>query len=170
MSICHGTDYASKYSTRNHTCRHLSDRGMASIYRMGMMHVYRNRLAEKFIGVIIAVVISPGTVHIVSPTAVVMITDTSFPSRNITSAADARGSTFHEAATAGHKVRAVPFLVFGRVGHTIWTAVPVGGMTIVRPIVSATNLITLHTLVIAATSLSLGTGFQTWHKHCHHHR
>jgi hypothetical protein len=65
-----------------------------------MMHMGRHRFAEKIIRVIVAIIVSPTSVHIVCPTSVVMIPYTPFPTRNIASACYAGRSTLHQASAA----------------------------------------------------------------------
>ena len=167
MSVCHGTDYATQYGTGNNTGRHFSCRGMTSIHRTRVMHMYGNWFAEEIVGIIVAVVIPPGTVYIVTPASVMVVAYTALPTRHITSAADTGRGTFHKAASARNEMVVVPAPVPGGMRHTVRTSVPFGLLAIVIAIIVATYLSTFYTLTVASAPLSLSIGFQTWHKHCH---
>ena len=94
-SVGHGTYYATQYGTSHNTCSHLTCRRMAHVDSWRMMHMGRHRFTEEFIGVIVAIIVSPASVHIVCPTSVMMIPHTPFPPRNIASACYAGRSTLH---------------------------------------------------------------------------
>lgn len=167
MSVCHGTDYATQDGTGNNTGRHFSCRGMTSIHRTRVVHMYGNWFAEEIVGIIVAVVIPPGTVYIVTPASVMVIAYTALPTRHITSATDTGRGTFHKAASARNEMPVVPANVLGGMRHTLRAPVPFGLLAIVIAIIVATYLSTFYTLMVASAPLSLSIGFQTWHKHCH---
>lgn len=167
MSICHGTNYATQDGTGHHTGRHFSGRGMACTHCTRVRHMYWNRFAEEVVGIIVAVVIPPGSVYIVTPASVVMIAYTTLPTRHITSTADTWRDTFHEAASARNEMIIVPVLMPGGMRHTVRTSVPFGLLAIVVAIIPVAHLTAFHSIMVASATLSLSIGFQTWHKHCH---
>ena len=167
MSVCHGTDYAPQDGSGNHTGSNFSGRSMARVNGTGVVYMRRNRFAEEIIGIIVAVVIPPGSVYIVTPASVVMIAYTALPTWHITSAADTGRGTFHEAASARNEMAVVPVLVLGGMRHTVRTSVPFGLLAIVVAIIPSARLTAFHSLVVASATMGLSIGFQTWHKHCH---
>lgn len=135
----------------------------------GMVHVLRNRFAEEVVGIIVAVVIPPGTVYVVTPASVVVVAYTALPTRHITSAADTGRGTFHKAASARNEMAVVPVPVSGSMRHTVRTSVSSVLLAVVAAIIATPDLAVFHALSVASAplSLSLCIGFQTWHKHCH---
>ncbi len=163
--------YTTQHRSCHHTSSHLAGSCMVYVNSWRMMYMGRHRLAEELIRVIVAIVVSPAPVHIVRPTTVVMVLDTSLPTRNITSACYARGITLHQTTTAWNDMPVMLGLWCMRYTNMmhlpvrmrtldIAVCLPALGMTL-RTGFARTPV--LHTGIGTTTTLSLGTCIETCH-------
>ena len=171
LSVGHSTYYATEYSPSHHTGNHFTGRSMSGMHHRSVVYMCGNRLAEEIIGIVVAVIISPASVHIVCPASVVHVTYTTFPAWNIATAVHpGRGAPYQAAATR-HKMP----VVLGGMSH--------GGMTPPGPgpvmpkvavaalarfaafHISAAGFTALHPCfpVIMATALNLCACIETCH-------
>jgi hypothetical protein len=63
--VGHGTYYATKYGTCYYTGGNITGRSMTGVHHWRMMYVWRYGFAEEFVGVIVAIIVSPTTIHII---------------------------------------------------------------------------------------------------------
>ena len=168
LSVGNSTYYATEYSPSHHTGSHLAGCCMVYVNSWRLMYMGRHRLAEEFIRVIVAIVVSPAPVHIVRPTTVVMVLDSSLPTRHITTTINSRRLAPYQTSATGHKMIILSFLDFGGMCHAIRTRVIAGTAMNSTAIRFLSIFTTLHAILGTFASPWLGACTITCHRHCHH--